>query len=286
MRSPIRASHLVAGLLALVLPVVLPASPTNAAFTDHTYTSGHSDLGVEYTGGSTFRLFYDYGSDAVIDGIQNGGTQTGAGATDEQGARIPNLNAGDVTVVLGAGSLISAPAGIPFLSVPSNGSAYLISQINQPGLPFLGFGVTENLLPTTDWITPISFALTGFSSSTGGQFAVWQSNPFGALTVFMQTNDGISANDVVSEPAGVHDHFNLGFSQTGLYDITLTASGTRRDGTVVTGTDTFRFNVGPLADPPVTGTVPEPSSLALLGISLVGGGLAWARRRSRGASQA
>lgn len=267
-------NRFLAALIGLAIPTLLLGSPADGAFTDHTYTAGHSDIGVEYTGGTSFRLFYDFGGDAVIDGILNGGTGEGTG-------RIPDLDASNATVLLSSASRVTAPAGgIPFLSTPAGGSAYIISQTNQPGLPFLGFGVTEELEPE-DWSTPISFQLSGYSSSTGGQFAVWQASPFGSLISYMQTNDGISSSDVVTKPAGVHDHFNLGFSQAGIYDVTLTATGTRTDGTVVTGTGTFHFNVGPLADPPSGGTVPEPSSLALLGIGMVSSGLAWGRRRRK-----
>ncbi len=251
-------SH-VAGLAATVL---LLAGPARADFDDHLYSSGHADIGVEYAGGSSFRLFYEFGPEAVIDGTPNGNPP-----------RIPDLDPGDATVIVPDAAQLTAPGGgIPFLSVTSGDPVWILPQSNSPGLPFLGFAATEELEPS-DWATPVTFTLTGFSGPSGGQFAVWQTGSFGGTTVFMQTNDGIGVADAVSKAAGVHDHFNLGFSAPGVYDITVTAAATHADGTAVSGTGTFRFRVGTV--------VPEPSSLALAATGLGGLTLAWARRRGR-----
>lgn len=257
MRIRNRSMLWVAGLAATAL---LATAPARADFGDHEYTAGHSDIGVEYEGGSSFRVFYDFGSDAVIDGIPNGSPP-----------RIADLDSGDATVIVSDAAQMTAPGGgIPFLSVAAGDPVWILPQSNTPGLPFLGFAVTEELEPS-DWATPITFTLTGFSGPAGGEFAVWQTGSFGGTTVFMQTNDGVSGADAASKAAGVHDHFNLGFSAPGVYDITLTATATHADGTAVSGTGTFRFRVGTV--------VPEPSSLALAGVGLGGVILAWARRR-------
>jgi surface-anchored protein len=66
--------------------------------------------------------------------------------------------------------------------------------------------------------------------------------------------------------AGGHDHFNLGFSEEGIWEVELSVSGLLNGTDLLTDTETFTFQVG---------SVPEPSA-ALLGLL---GTLSLLRRR-------
>jgi surface-anchored protein len=240
----------VAGLLA--------SAPARADSFSNIFTSGHADIGVGLEDDELF-LHYHF----------EGATVNGSVVNDEE------FEPGDVTTVVAESLRTTLGPGqsLPFLGLSAGDQVSILPQVNTPGVPFLGLA-TEELLDS-DWTTPITFALVAVSGP--GEMAVWQSGLFGA-TVLFNTYDGIDGNDAFNFPIGVHDHANYGFTEVGLYDVTIRVTGTHTSLGVLSDTATFRFRVEPVP----AAVIPEPSSIAMLGLGAFGvtGGVALRRARS------
>ena len=129
------------------------------------------------------------------------------------------------------------------------------------GMPFIGFSAEELLEPFTG---PVTFTMTGFvyTGSGAGNFYMFE-----GTDLFFDSTAGPGSYGSFSVGAGTHGHGEFGFSDAGLYEITLVASG--NNGEPVNGAPaTFTFDV-----------VPEPSTYALLGLGA--GALALLRWRKR-----
>lgn len=152
------------------------------------------------------------------------------------------------------------PAGsvFDFIGVPAGAEFSLLPPVANPELPFLGWA-TEEIAPGTLQggvrITLIGVAGGGDASLPApGVFSVFTVTDDG-LIVHMTSFDGLSAADFLELPEDVHNHYNVSFSAPGLYAITLHATATLADGTPVSGTGTYYFDVA---------AVPEPAALGLL----------------------
>jgi surface-anchored protein len=126
-------------------------------------------------------------------------------------------------------------------------------------MPFIGFSAEELASPFTGTVT---FTMTGFTyagSGTGNFYL------FEGTSLLWDSRAGVGSYGSFSVNVGSHGHGEFGFSDLGLYEITLQASG--NDGSPVSGESaTFRFDV-----------VPEPTCGTLLLIGLAG--LMAARKR-------
>lgn len=129
------------------------------------------------------------------------------------------------------------------------------------GMPFIGFSAEELAAPFTG---PVTFTMTGFSYTGSGTGNFYM---FEDTDMFFDSNAGPGSYGSFSVLVGQHSHGEFGFSDAGLYEITLVASG--NNGTEITSAPaTFNFEV-----------VPEPSTYALLGLGA--GALALLRWRKR-----
>ena len=119
-------------------------------------------------------------------------------------------------------------------------------------MPFIGFSAEELASPFTGTVT---FTMTGFTytgSGTGNFYL------FEGTSLFWDSRALVGNYGSFSVNVGSHGHGEFGFSDLGLYEITLQASG--NDGSPVSGESaTFRFDV-----------VPEPTCGTLLLIGLAG----------------
>jgi len=149
---------------------------------------------------------------------------------------------------------VGAGAGYWFLPQSNSGPAGAATL----GAPFAGVG-TEELTPG-DWSSPITIALDAVSGP--GEFSMWLDG-FSPSFVFAAA-DGIDGSDAFSVAAGGHEHYNWGFTAPGVYDVTVTVSGTHALDGFKEASATYQFQV-----------VPEPST-AMLGLVA---GVALLRRR-------
>ena len=115
-------------------------------------------------------------------------------------------------------------------------------------MPFIGFSAEELASPFTGTVT---FTMTGFTytgSGTGNFYL------FEGTSLFWDSRAGVGNYGSFSVNVGSHGHGEFGFSDLGLYEITLQASGNDGSPSPVSGESaTFRFDV-----------VPEPTCGALL----------------------
>ena len=267
-RGASRGLRIFGGLAALAVLLASGTTPVQAS--QLYYVGGHADLGVGYSGsGNSFDLHYHFVNSTRIafdhplstaktiiawqvqDGIVIDREQEPGGAITYVGTPTDPASA---TVA----GYLGLAAGDPYWYLPAD-SAVAAAQ----GKPWLGFGSEEledYLLDFSD----LTWTLTGVSGP--GEFAVWKDS--GLLW-----SSATGASSFIA-PIG-HDHAFYGFSAAGLYQVTITVTAQHRQFGQVQGTGTYRFQVGPPA------AVPEPSTVALLGIGGVTTGLAACRRRAR-----
>lgn len=232
-----------------ILAAFLAHSATQAQ--SFIYSEGHGDLGVAYDGGLELHGHIHAGS--VINGnpIAEDAEFTPSGFT-----------------ILVPDPAIARPSGSTwdFIGNSAGQSMWFLPQTQDNAKPFLGFGSEE--LDPADWSGQLTLRLDSVQGP--GQFSVWQNGTFGTPTVSMATSDGISVSDQILLSAGGHAHYNYGFTAPGIYEVTLTVTGTHNLDGIVSDTGTFVFAVQ---------AVPEPAEYALFagiaGIAFA----AWKRRR-------
>ena len=207
--------------------------------------AGHWDIGaVEHEGA----LELEIGQHVVTNGVTNHTHYILDGS-------IINFNFGTnakAPVTIGTNNL-----GSLWVTPPNEEAA------DTAGMPFIGFSA-EELSATNGWTGTVTFTMTGFSyTGTGsGNFFMFEED-----NLFFDSTAGPGNFGSFSVGVGQHAHGEFGFSDAGLYEITLMASG--NNGAPVSGAPaTFTFNV-----------VPEPSTYALLGLGA--GALALLRWRKR-----
>lgn len=215
-------------IIALALATTAPAQTT--------VTLGHWDISAHEHEGLLEAALHNHDTEAEesLDGSTIRYTFTGA--------------KGDVTV--GASDL-----GQLWVTPESEVDA------DTAGMPFIGFSAEELAAPFTGSVT---FTMTGFSytGSGSGNFYLFEDTD-----LFWDSTAGPGSYGSFSVNVGQHGHGEFGFSDAGLYAITLEASG--NNGSPIGGESaTFTFDV-----------VPEPSTYALLGLGTLA--LAWHLRRRK-----
>lgn len=237
-----------------ILAAAAAAISLNSASAQAIWTAGHGDLGIAYDAGDLDPHVHIHAG-ATVDNVV-----LGADAEYAPGDALPQIP---------FAKSLSRPPGATwdFFGVSSGQPVWIFPQTEDSELPFIGFGAEE--LTPADWSTPFTITLTGLAGSGatgGGQFSVYQTDGFGTPTVSIQTADGISGADAVTLAAGGHAHYNLGFTQPGIYEATFHITGTHAVDGAKSADATYKFEV-----------VPEPTSVALL--ALGGSALLFARWR-------
>lgn len=124
------------------------------------------------------------------------------------------------------------------------------------GNPFAGIAVEE--VPSGIFVSDL-LSLSLVTVSGPGDFSLWETGSLGGDTLLLSNvpGSGAAGNVNLTKPPG-HFHFNIGFSEAGIYDVTYRAEGDLVAGGSADAEFTVRYQV-----------VPEPSSLilALLGLS-------------------
>ena len=222
------------------------------------YTSGHADIGLAVEDDGALFLHYHFGvGSAMLDG-------TAATTANEE------LTPAEAYVRVSDAAMTTAPFAIDFLGASQGDPLWILPQTQNSNLAFLGIA-SEELDPAV--YSAAGFRMTGFNGP--GNFALFQAGSFGGFNTFFRSNDGVDPMvDFLPSVIGSHDHYNFGFTQEGVYDVTLEGFTTDNLGNTLTDSGTFRFAVGSAT------AVPEPSSLVLM-VAGVAGFSAFSIRRRR-----
>jgi hypothetical protein len=208
------------------------------------WVGGHGDIGVGLTASNQLELHFHFEND--VNAANGGSIAAGEYAPSAIQIFVP-------------GPSFGRPGGSQwdFLGAPDDRVWFLTPSIDA-GKPFLGWGLEE--LDPSDWNGDLTWSLSSVvSAPAGSNFSVWKEE-FGTPTPFFATSDGISAADVFKQTAGGHEHFFVGFTREGLYQIELSIAGDHKTLGALTDSAVFTFAVG----------VPEPTSTALLGVASLG----------------
>ena len=209
-----------------------------------TWTTGHGDIGVHYELGQ-MHLHMHLHAGAVVDGSTLG--------VDTE------FEPGDIFTAVPAAAHILRPSN-PALNptgVSSGLPIWILPITANPALPFLGWGTEE--LSASEWLSDIRFTLVDVVSPSGnGFFSVYTPDGFGGLNFNMTSFGGIDGTDFAEQAAETHNHRFVTFSETGLWEVKLKASGTHTtDGFIESGVESFFFQV-----------TPEPSKALFAGMGL------------------
>jgi len=156
-----------------------------------------------------------------------------------------DLPTNQVIFVVREQARLTLPAGTPFGD--AGAPFWILPQSQNPALLYLGINVER--VPFGVFSGPISIRLKQFEGP--GYFVVWQATGPGQYNIRINTRDGLSAADTFQPLIGAHEHFNWGFSTTGVYCATFQAVGRRiGETTDITSLEsTFLFHVLPLPPP-------------------------------------
>jgi surface-anchored protein len=135
------------------------------------------------------------------------------------------------------------PAGMPLGNEGDN--LWILPQNSYAGTPYVG--VSAQQIPAGVFYDPFVIRLTRMEGP--GQFMLWQATTFGSLDLKMDTRDGIGTNDAVSPLVGAHEHYNWGFTTSGVYRLYFQVSGLRMgEATNTVSPETpFTFHILPLS---------------------------------------
>jgi surface-anchored protein len=188
--------------------------------------SGHSDIALAPASGGGLGLGFDHAADAAFVGL---------GAGDDPASPETTF------VRVGDGQEIARPpqSQWDFLGAEPGGTIFFLPQSTDPDAPYLG--VSAEALSPSVWQS-VDYRIDGVDGPDGGVFSVWQVGVSGVPVVLASSVDGLP--DSFAVPPGSHSHYNWGFSERGVYRITITAVASPIAGDPAEAAATFWFAVG------------------------------------------
>ena len=198
------------------------------------YMAGHGDMGVAYED-DELELHYHFDTTTTLDGVQQ---------TVET-----EFDPGEVFTRVPDSSTFSRNAlpDFDFIGIGAGENYWVLPQGNTTGVPFFGTAA-EEVGASGDWDGDIVYEVTGITRPSGSHFSLYQVDSASSPAPTVVTSDGLS--DTLDVPVGSHSHHNWAFTKPGVYQMEITAMGTRASsGQTVQDTEVFWFAVGDGADP-------------------------------------
>jgi len=209
------------------------------------YNGGHADIDVEYSGVGPLSLQFNFGINATA---ENGGLASQQLPLSSADVRVPDTN---------PQSTVPGGANYAFLGASPGSTLWWLPQTSTVGKAFFGFGTYD--LDPDQWVSATTWSM--LAASGPGQMSLWQTVGFGTPVPLFATSDGITSADKFSQITGGHDHYNWGFTATGVYQVMIEAQVTHAtDAThaapyLVSGTGIVTFLVGSNTPIPIPGDV-------------------------------
>ena len=115
---------------------------------------------------------------------------------------------------------------------------YVLPANQDPDLPFLGIAADE--LETGVFRNEtVSLNLTGKQGP--GDIFLYTVGPFGTVTAFFDTSNGLDAQDVLQLQTGEHVHYNIGFTEPGRYSLYVKPSAELLTNNTSTSNESFEL---------------------------------------------
>lgn len=156
-----------------------------------------------------------------------------------------NLASNEVILVAKDAARLTLPPGTPF----GDGGAVMWILPQSQNVNLLYLGVSAEGVSSGVFDGPLSVELKRFNGP--GYLMAWQATGPWQFNIRVDTRDGLGAADAFMPLIGSHEHFNWGFSATGVYSATFQVVG-RRNGEATNLTSletTFVFHVEPVPSP-------------------------------------
>jgi surface-anchored protein len=174
----------------------------------------------------------------------------------------------DTLLFVGPEARTTRPAGseFDFIGVPAGADVWVLPATTTP--PLLLMGISAEEVGTGIFVND-TVTLEFVSFVGPGQFSMFRTSP--ALDVRFTTSNGVNpAEDFVTSLAGAeHVDYAFAFTELGVYEITLRATGNLvAGGTAVSEETTYFFGVETRTFG--SAAAPEPGTFALLGLGLAG----------------
>ena len=150
-----------------------------------------------------------------------------------------------VILVVRESSRLTLPPGTPFGD--AGAPLWILPQSQNVRLLYLG--VSAEAIPTGVFDGALRVELKRFDGP--GYFMAWQATGPGQFNIRLNSRDGLTDADAFTPITGSHEHFNWGFSSTGVFSATFQATGRRFGETtnLSSAETTFVFHVLPLPPP-------------------------------------
>jgi len=150
-----------------------------------------------------------------------------------------------VILVVGESSRLTLPPGTPFGD--AGAPLWILPQSQNVSLLYLG--VSAEAIPTGVFDGALRVELKRLDGP--GHLMAWQATGPGQFNIRLNSRDGLTSADAFTPITGSHEHFNWGFSSTGVFSATFQVTGRRLGETtnLSSAETTFVFHVLPLPVP-------------------------------------
>ncbi len=194
-----------------------------ASFYPTLYTDEKVNLQADYTGSSWQVGYTNFGSPSSFgSGFSFGSTSTTT----------------DSAFYLPPAARVATPSGanFGFIGAGTGGLAYILPQVQNPALPYLGISTNGSFPGTLTAYQPNDARAAGSKAwirldvtavRGPGKVSVYQTSPTGVPTNWVASNDGLTAKDSIFIVSGDTQQYSWAFTQPGVYQVDITATGYR-----------------------------------------------------------